>query len=669
MKKEIFLIVLIFFAMNEVFAQEEENVESSLPILKDSNYIIEKFVSDLYFPTTFDFIHEDMIILEKNGDVRFVKNGNLLNEPILRIEVPTSLEDGLLGILVKNEQVYLHYTTSESDTNTNWFYKYDWENENLVNPELIKKIPGGSFEHNSGVMTLFEKQVVMVIGDLGNREGVTQNFMEGEFDHTSVIMPIDPEQPPIAIGIRNSFGLDVDPKTGFLWDTENGPESFDEINLIHPKFNSGWKLVQGPASNEQKEELKKNMDYNYSDPKFSWERPVGVTSIHFIDSSYFSQYLNSVLIGSFHNGNLYKFNLNFERDGFTFENSELVDLVLNISDDDSEIIFGTGFRGITDIKQGPDGLIYILSIGDGTVYRIIPNTFENFDFSNCKQYLGINESLKNCDFSGMDLSGMDLSGMDLSFSNFENSNLTNTNFANTIVANSNFRNSIMENTNFKNSNLESSFLDNMSIISTNFSESNLINTNFANSSIYNSNFNKTDMQASLVINSSIHNSDFSNSNLYDSDFSNSYIENTNFSSTILDYVILNNIEAKNIIFENARLWKTNLDKSNFENSNFKNSDNYRSTYLETKLKNANFENSRLSHTNFSDAKFSEVNLSNIYPISSNFKNADFDNSSKINTCLEDDLFSKILNRVFRITGINTSESMQPLTDSLLEICN
>ena len=67
----------------------------------------------------------------------------------------------------------------------------------------------------------------------------------------------------------------------------------------------------------------------------------------------------------------------------------------------------------------------------------------------------INESLKNCDFSGMDLSGMDLSGMDLSFSNFENSNLTNTNFANTIVANSNFRNSIMENINFKNSNLES----------------------------------------------------------------------------------------------------------------------------------------------------------------------------------------------------------------------
>ena len=65
MKKEIFLITLILFAMNEVFAQEEENVESSLPILKDSNYIIEKFVSDLHFPTTFDFIHEDMIVLEK----------------------------------------------------------------------------------------------------------------------------------------------------------------------------------------------------------------------------------------------------------------------------------------------------------------------------------------------------------------------------------------------------------------------------------------------------------------------------------------------------------------------------------------------------------------------------------------------------------------------------
>ena len=48
-----------------------------------------------------------------------------------------------------------------------------------------------------------------------------------------------------ACGIRNSFGLDFDPVTGNLWDTENGPDFGDEINLVNQGFNSGWEQVQG----------------------------------------------------------------------------------------------------------------------------------------------------------------------------------------------------------------------------------------------------------------------------------------------------------------------------------------------------------------------------------------------------------------------------------------
>jgi aldose sugar dehydrogenase len=48
-----------------------------------------------------------------------------------------------------------------------------------------------------------------------------------------------------AYGIRNSFGMDFDPLTGKLWDTENGPEYGDEINIVDPGFNSGWSNIQG----------------------------------------------------------------------------------------------------------------------------------------------------------------------------------------------------------------------------------------------------------------------------------------------------------------------------------------------------------------------------------------------------------------------------------------
>lgn len=45
-------------------------------------------------------------------------------------------------------------------------------------------------------------------------------------------------------GIRNSFGIYFDPITGKLWDTENGPNYGDEINLVEPGFNSGWSQIQ-----------------------------------------------------------------------------------------------------------------------------------------------------------------------------------------------------------------------------------------------------------------------------------------------------------------------------------------------------------------------------------------------------------------------------------------
>ena len=52
----------------------------------------------------------------------------------------------------------------------------------------------------------------------------------------------------------------------------------------------------------------------------------------------------------------------------------LNDLVFNVDDKLTETIFGTGFGGITDIKEGPDGLIYVVSIGYEKIYRIIPSS-------------------------------------------------------------------------------------------------------------------------------------------------------------------------------------------------------------------------------------------------------------------------------------------------------
>jgi glucose/arabinose dehydrogenase len=109
---------------------------------------------------------------------------------------------------------------------------------------------------------------------------------------------------------------------------------------------------------------------NYSDPEFVWQIPVGVTSIKFFNSPNFGeQYQNDMFVGDINNRILYNFDLNENRTGLELDGA-LADKVANSNDGRSDIVFGTGFNGITDIEVGPDGYLYILSYG-GTIYRIV----------------------------------------------------------------------------------------------------------------------------------------------------------------------------------------------------------------------------------------------------------------------------------------------------------
>ena len=407
------LCCITIFGIDNAIAVEEKIVSHDLvtppgpeiPVIFDDNFVVEEFVSGLNFPTTMDFIDNNIFVLEKNsGNVRLIKNGVLQTEPILRLDVGSFREHGLFGIAVKDESVYLRYSTEDAknDSGINWFYKYHWDGKKLINPTLIKKIDAWEI-HNGGVMAVDSNgSIFTIIGDLGNKKnGPLQNQITGKIDDTGVIMTIEPTEEYHAIGIRNGFGLTFDPVTGLLWDTENGPAIIDEINLVQQGFNSGWDKIMGHTKNdsEKMSAFSENIflperwynffikilkgdnnafsnfnaihgKFEYSEPEFTWVKPIGVTGIHFIQSSKFQDYHNSVLVGDFNNGNLYKFTLNEERNGFVFNDKNLQDLVLNIGDKNDEIVFGTGFAGITDIKEGPNGDIYIVSIGAGKIFRI-----------------------------------------------------------------------------------------------------------------------------------------------------------------------------------------------------------------------------------------------------------------------------------------------------------
>ena len=175
-----------------------------------------------------------------------------------------------------------------------------------------------------------------------------------------------------AYGVRNSFGLAFDPLTAELWDTENGPDRYDEINLVLLGFNSGWDRIMCPIGRDAEGtgDLIQFPGSHYADPKFSWFNPVGLTAIVFMSSPLLGVgYQNDVLAGDINNGNLYHFKLNSTRDGLGFTTLGLSDRVADSSAELQEIILGVGFGGITDLKVGPDGLLYILSFGLGKIFR------------------------------------------------------------------------------------------------------------------------------------------------------------------------------------------------------------------------------------------------------------------------------------------------------------
>ena len=367
------------------------------PVVFDSDFIVQKFSTGLEFPTTMYFVGDDILVLEKfTGKVIRIKdNGAHYNESVLDVPVDACWESGFLGISGISNHVFLYFTESESGFDKiechdqpvkNKVYRYDWNGEKLINPILIKELPGnleGHHRHNGGAMTKSQNnEIYFVIGDL-SQSGTFQNIPNKIIYETSSIFKVVTESNNsvelYAMGIRNSFGLAVDPITGYLWDTENSPTNYDEINLVKPGFNSGWKRVMGPVDRDNPDIDGPQTipppfeNFVYSDPEFSFYHAVGLTAIEFPDRGSFEKYSDWLFVGDYNNGRIYKFQLNSDRTEFVFSNPELSDLVLDDNDEIDEILFAKGFQTVTDIEFHDDAM-YVVSISDGSIYKIYEPT-------------------------------------------------------------------------------------------------------------------------------------------------------------------------------------------------------------------------------------------------------------------------------------------------------
>jgi len=111
----------------------------------------------------------------------------------------------------------------------------------------------------------------------------------------------------------------------------------------------------------------------YSSPEFTWKGRYGPTAAKFLDSDKLGErYENDLFVGDVHNGTIYHFELNKSRTGLSLHGS-LSEKVANSTRELEDVIFATGFGGITDLEVGDDGYLYVLSYVHRSIYRIVPN--------------------------------------------------------------------------------------------------------------------------------------------------------------------------------------------------------------------------------------------------------------------------------------------------------
>jgi glucose/arabinose dehydrogenase len=410
--------------------QKEDGIEPVRPQIDNQTNIHTKFKVEsiielgFEFPTTMAFVApNDILVLEKNqGIVKRIVNGSMLEKPLLDVDVVHS--DGLLGIAVSKDYtndktfVFLYYTKAPSGykgdikekidydmanstfghvRECNCLYRYELVGNSLVDPRLLLSLPSypGGQHHGGKIVKGPDNNIYVVLGEIeGYMDEETktkaQNYVDGqEPDGRSGILRITQEGEVVgkgilgndypldmyyAYGIRNSFGMDFDPLTGNLWDTENGPDHGDEVNLVQPGFNSGFHIIDGMSVGGIDNEDLVDFDGRgkYSDPEFVWEQPIGVTAIKFLNSDkYGKEYENDILVGDINNGNIYHFDINKERTGLALD-GPLEDKIADTSEETQLAVFARGFGGITDIQVGPDGYIYVIS--HGSLFRIVPKS-------------------------------------------------------------------------------------------------------------------------------------------------------------------------------------------------------------------------------------------------------------------------------------------------------
>ena len=334
-------------------------------------YRVVKVVDSLTNPWSMAFLPGgDILVTERPGRLRIVRNGALLPTPVAGLPaVRAGGQGGLLDVVphpnfATNRLVYLSYSKPNPDSTqgTTSVIRARFENDRLSNvQEIFEAAVWSTGRGHHGSRLAFDRNGYLFIS-LGDRQvpptgdlkahpaqGLTTHHGkiirlhdDGRVPTDNPFVGRDSARPEIwSFGHRNVQGLLVHPETGALWATEHGPQGGDELNQIRAGANYGWPVIGFGVNYRTGAAIHAGTHAEgMEQPVHVWVPSIGVSGLLFYTGDKFPAWRGSIFAGGMVGEQLVR---------LTLENNRVVGV---------ETLVQRQGR-IRDVRQGPDGFIYL----------------------------------------------------------------------------------------------------------------------------------------------------------------------------------------------------------------------------------------------------------------------------------------------------------------------
>lgn len=371
MKKSIVYLYLFVVTLNFSCAQDAEN-EVGTPL--NIPFTAELLIDELQIPWGMAFLPDGgMLVTEKSGELIHFKNG----EKVAVSNVPSIYargQGGLLDVILHpnysdNGWIYFSYASEEGSEKGGHtaITRARLQGNSLQDIEVLYKgSPNTTKGQHFGSRIVFDNEgyLYFSIGERGARDVNPQDLTR---DGGKIYRLFDdgkiPEDNPFvgtanaktavySYGHRNPQGLTRHPETGRIWNHEHGPKGGDEINIIEKGANYGWPLITYGINYSGTPITDKTEMEGMNQPIHYWVPSIAPSGMAFVTSDNYKGWKGSLLVGS----------LAFQYlERLTLQGSKVTD---------REKLMGDLGR-VRNVRQGPDGLIYVAVEGKG-IYKLIP---------------------------------------------------------------------------------------------------------------------------------------------------------------------------------------------------------------------------------------------------------------------------------------------------------